>query len=70
MVMYRSRRTGKIYRLMKGDNPRIVVKENEDWEIRRWGMGPYGSVEAAEGVIRDRAQRWNWEELKDDDVQK
>lgn len=70
MVMYRSRRTGKIYRLMKGDNPRIVVKENEDsdWEIRRWGMGPYGSVEAAEGVIRDRAQRWNWEELKDDEV--
>ena len=53
---------------MKGDYPRIVVKENEDsdWEIRRWGMGPYGSVEAAERVIRDRAQRWNWEEIQDD----
>lgn len=71
--MYRSRSSGKIYRAVKDPYTGfglIQAKNKSETNFRKncCVLGPYETLEMAERVLRRRAKRWNWEELKDDDV--
>lgn len=75
MLMYRSPSSGKIYRAVKDSYTGfglIQAKKKSEANFREnfYVLGPYDGLELAEMVLRRRAKRWNWEELKDDDVQK
>ena len=37
-----------------------------DGYARCYSIGPYGSLEVAEKVLRDRAEYCDWEEIQDD----
>lgn len=70
MTMYRSKRSGKTYRAVEWPDAHlgiIMVKDNMAApEHRDYKIGPFGSPEDAEGALRDKAQRFNWEEISND----
>lgn len=73
MLMYRSLSSGKIYRAIEDPYTGIGLiqakKESEaNFRENFYVLGPYDGLELAERVLRRRAKRWNWEEIKDDDV--
>ena len=70
MTMYRSKYTGKIYKAVEWTDAHlgiIVVKDNKAKPERRdYSIGPFGSVEIAERLLKKRAEWLGWEEIKDD----
>lgn len=71
MTMYRSKRSGKIYRVAEWPYPHlgiIMVKDTKaDSEHRDYSIGPFGSVEIAERLLKERAELCGWEEIQDDE---
>lgn len=72
MLMYRSPSSGKIYRAIEDPYTGIGLIQAKKESESNFSENPYvlGRLELAEGLLRRLAKRWNWEELKDDDVQK
>ena len=71
MTMYRSKRSGKIYKAVEWPDAHLGIimfkeKGGTDWRAGGRGYGPFGSPEDAEGALRDKAQRFNWEEISND----
>lgn len=70
MTMYRSKYTGKIYKAVEWTDAHlgiIVVKDNKAKPERRdYSIGPFGSVEIAERLLKKRAERLGWEEINSD----
>lgn len=71
MAVYRSKRTGKIYKAAEWPYPHlgiIMVKDNEPASERMdYNLGPFGSVEIAERLLKERAELCGWEEIQDDE---
>ena len=67
MTMYRSKHSGKIYKAVEWPDTNlgiIMVKDNMDAPERRdYSIGPFGSVEIAERLLKERAKLCGWEEL-------
>lgn len=68
MSKYRSRRFGKIYKAVEDHYTHlgiIMVRDESphDGYARCYSIGPYGSLEVAEKVLRDRAEYCDWEEI-------
>lgn len=72
MLMYRSPSSGKIYRAVKDPYTGFGLIQAKKKDESNFSENPYvlGRLELAESLLRRLAKRWNWEELKDDDVQK
>lgn len=72
MTMYRSKRSGKTYRAVKCPYTGFGLIQAKKKDESNFSENPYvlGCLELAESLLRRLAKRWNWEELKDDDVQK
>ena len=70
MAVYRSKRSGKTYRTVEWPDAHlgiIMVKDNMAApEYRDYKIGPFGSVEIAERLLKKRAEWLGWEEIKDD----
>ena len=71
MSKYRSRRFGKIYKAVEDPYTHlgiIMVRDESypDGYARCYSIGPYGALEVAEKVLRDRAEYCDWEEIQDD----
>lgn len=70
MTMYRSKRSGKFYKAVEWPDARlgiIMVKDNKSAPERRdYNLGPFGSVEIAERLLKEKAKLCGWEEIKDD----
>lgn len=71
MAMFRSPGSGKLYKAIEGPYPHLGIimfkeKGGTDWRAGGRGYGPFGSPEDAEGALRDKAQRFNWEEKSND----
>ena len=70
MAVYRSKHTGKIYKVAEWPYPHlgiIMVKDNKSARERRdYNLGPFGSVEIAERLLKEKAKLCGWEEIKDD----
>lgn len=65
MTMYRSKRSGKIYKAVEWPDTHlgiIMVKDNMAAPERRdYNIGPFGSVDIAERLLRERANWLGWE---------
>lgn len=70
MTMYKSKRSGKIYKAVEWPCAHlgiIMVKDNKAKPERRdYSIGPFGSVEIAERLLKEKAELCGWEEIKDD----
>lgn len=70
MTMYRSKRFGKIYKAIEWPDTNlgiIMVKDNMAAPERRdYSIGPFGSVEIAERLLKRRAELCGWEEINSD----
>lgn len=70
MTMYRSKRSGKIYKAAEWPYTHlgiIMVKDNKAKPERRdYSIGPFGSVEIAERLLKKRVEWLGWEEIQDD----
>lgn len=70
MAVYRSNHTGKIYKAVEWPDVHlgiIMVKDNKSAPERRdYNLGPFGSVEIAERLLKRRAELCGWEEIQDD----
>ncbi len=70
MAVYRSKRSGKIYKAVEWPDPKLVVilvKYNKDGpDSIDYSIGPFGSVDVAERVLKERAELCGWEEIQDD----
>ena len=70
MAVYRSKQTGKIYEVAEWPVAHlgiIMVKDNKAAPERRdYNLGPFGSVEIAERLLKEKAELCGWEEIKDD----
>lgn len=70
MAVYRSKHTGKIYRVAEWPDPKLVVilvKYNKAGpDSIDYSIGPFGSVEIAERLLKEKAELCGWEEIKDD----
>ena len=70
MAVYRSKYTGKIYKVSEWSGAHlgiIMVKDNKSAPERRdYSIGPFGSVEIAERLLKEKAELCGWEEIKDD----
>ena len=70
MAVYRSKHTGKIYKVSEWSGAHlgiIMVKDNKSAPERRdYSIGPFGSVEIAERLLKEKAELCGWEEIKDD----
>lgn len=71
MAVYRSKRTGKIYRVAEWPGTKLVVtlvKYNKDGpDSIDYSIGPFGSVDVAERVLKERAKLCGWEEINSDE---
>lgn len=71
MTMYRSKRSGKIYKAVEWPDPKLVVilvKYNKDGpDSIDYSIGPFGSVDVAERVLKEKAELCGWEEIQDDE---
>ena len=71
MAVYRSKQTGKIYEVAEWPVAHlgiIMVKDNKSAPERRdYSIGPFGSVEIAERLLKKRAEWLGWEEIQDDE---
>lgn len=71
MTMYKSKRSGKTYRVVEWPDAHlgiIMVKDNMAApEHRDYKIGPFGSVEIAERLLKERAELCGWEEIQDDE---
>lgn len=71
MAVYRSKQTGKIYEVAEWPVAHlgiIMVKDNKSApECRDYNLGPFGSVEIAERLLKRRAELCGWEEIHDDE---
>lgn len=70
MSKYRSRRFGKIYKVAKWSDPKLVVilskrKKAEPYSID-YSIGPFRSVDVAERALKERAELCGWEEINSD----
>lgn len=70
MAVYRSKQTGKIYKAVEWPGTKLVVtlvKYNKDGpDSIDYSIGPFGSVEIAERLLKEKAELCGWEEIKDD----
>lgn len=70
MAVYISKRSGKIYKAVEWPDANlgiIMVKDNKAKpEHRDYKIGPFGSVEIAERLLKKRAEWLGWEEIQDD----
>lgn len=70
MTMYRSKRSGKIYKAVEWPDAHlgiIMVKDNMAApEHRDYKIGPFGSVEIAARLLKERAELCGWEEIDSD----
>lgn len=70
MAMYRSKRSGKIYKAAKWPDTNLVVilvKYNKaGQEHIDYSIGPFKSMDIAARVLKERAELCGWEEIKDD----
>lgn len=70
MTMYKSKRSGKTYRAVEWPDAHlgiIVVKDNKSAPERRdYNLGPFGSVEIAERLLKEKAELCGWEEINSD----
>ena len=70
MAVYRSKYTGKIYKVSEWPDTNlgiIMVKDNMAASERRdYSIGPFGSVEIAERLLKRRAELCGWEEINSD----
>ena len=70
MAVYRSKHTGKVYKVAEWPDPKlavIIVKYNKAWpDSIDYSIGPFGSVDVAERVLKERAELCGWEEIQDD----
>lgn len=69
MSKYRSRRFGKIYKVAKWSDPKLVVilskcTKAEPYSID-YSIGPFRSVDMAEHALKKMAKLYDWEEIKD-----
>lgn len=69
MTMYRSKHTGKIYRVAEWPDPKLVVilakrPKDEPYSID-YSIGPFRSVDMAEHALKEMAKLYDWEEIKD-----
>ena len=70
MAVYRSKRSGKIYKAVEWYYPKIVVilakySKAEPYSID-YSIRPFRSVDVAERVLKEMAKLYDWEEIKDD----
>lgn len=72
MLMYRSPSSGKIYRAIEDPYTGFGLIQAKKKDESNFSENSYvlGRLELSESLLRRLAKRWNWEELKDDDVQK
>ena len=70
MAVYRSKHTGKIYKVAEWSGAHlgiIMVKDNKSAPERRdYNLGPFGSVEIAERLLKEKAELCGWEEINSD----
>ena len=70
MAVYRSKQTGKIYKAVEWPDSKLVVilvKYNKAGpDSIDYSIGPFGSVEIAERLLKEKAELCGWEEIKDD----
>ena len=70
MTMYKSKRSGKIYKAVEWPDANLVVlvvKYNKgEQEHIDYSVGPFRSVGIAERVLKERAELCGWEEINDD----
>lgn len=70
MTMYRSKRSGKIYKAVEWPDAHlgiIMVKDNMVApEHRDYKIGPFGSREIAERLLKERAEWLGWEVIDSD----
>lgn len=70
MAVYRSKHTGKVYKVAEWPDPKLVVilvKYNKDGpDSIDYSIGPFRSVDVAERALKERAELCGWEEIKDD----
>lgn len=71
MTRYKSKRSGKIYKAVEWPDTNlgiIMVKDNMAApEHRDYKIGPFGSVEIAERLLKKRAEWLGWEEINSDE---
>ena len=70
MTVYRSKHTGKIYKVAEWPDPKLVVilvKRNkaEPYSID-YSIGPFRSVDMAENALKEMAELCGWEEINSD----
>lgn len=70
MAVYRSKRTGKIYKVAEWTDQKLVVilakrTKAEPYSID-YSIGPFRSVDVAERALKEMAKLYDWEEIKDD----
>lgn len=70
MTMYRSKRSGKIYKAVEWPDTNLVVilaQDNKDApEHIDYSIGPFRYVDVAERALKERAELCGWEEIEDD----
>lgn len=70
MAVYRSKRSGKIYKAVEWPDTNlgiIMVKDNMAApEHRDYKIGPFGSVEIAERLLKEKAELCGWGEINSD----
>lgn len=70
MTMYRSKRSGKIYKAVEWPDPKLVVilskrTKAEPYSID-YSIGPFRSVDVAENALKEMAELCGWEEINSD----